>query len=402
MRTPSKSGVLALNAGSSSIKASVLRGEERLVTFLAERLTTPESTLHIFPKDKPEIVVHDGNLSHADALSRIIGYLEENGMLSSLVAVGHRVVHGGSSIPDSVVVTAETYEEISAVSHLAPLHNLHNLAGIKAVRELKPDIPNVAVFDTSFHSTIPAKAYTYPIPLEYRSKGMRKFGFHGTSIKYVSQKATALLHSVKSNQESFQLVVCHLGNGASVTAVSGNESRETSMGFTPLSGLMMGTRCGNIDPSVVGFACHALNKDVDEVLHDFNERSGLKAMTADGASDMRQILSRTDDPDAQLAVDMFVYRLAQHIVACMVALDAPMDALVFTAGIGEHSAEIRRRTIEQLATVLPHLKLDAQRNEIDGNNSNGIISPDGTWPLVLDIATDEEAMIAKECLRLVQ
>jgi acetate kinase len=201
-----------------------------------------------------------------------------------------------------------------------------------------------------------------------------------------------------------QMIVCHLGNGASVTAVSGDRSVETSMGFTPLSGLMMGTRCGDVDPSLVSFACHQLNKDVDEVLNDFNKRSGLKGMTHDGQSDMRELLSRTKtgDPEAVLAVDMFVYHLSQHIAASLVALDGPVDAIIFTAGIGEHSSEIRQRTVTELCKILPKLVLDPDRNNADGKNTNGIISKDGAWPIVLDIATDEEAMIAKECIRLVK
>jgi acetate kinase len=275
------------------------------------------------------------------------------------------------------------------------------------MRKLLPEIPNVAVFDTSFHSSIPVKAYTYAIPKEYRDKDMRKFGFHGTSIKYVSQKATELLHTLKEGKhKDFQMIVCHLGNGDSVTAVSENESRDTSMGFTPLSGLMMGTRCGDVDPSLVNFAVHTLGKDVDQVLNDFNTRSGLKGMMSDGEHDMRALLARAndaknDDKEAQLAVEMFVYQLAQHIASCMVALEGPLDALVFTAGIGEHSAEIRRRTMKQLKYLLPNATLDEERNAVGGIKTKGIISKEGAWPLLLDIPTDEEVMIAKECLRLV-
>lgn len=279
------------------------------------------------------------------------------------------------------------------------------------MRKLLPDIPNVAVFDTSFHSSIPVQAYTYPIPKEYRDKDMRKFGFHGTSVKFVSQKATELLHTLKkqgTQQEHFQMIVCHLGNGASVTAVSENKSRDTSMGFTPLSGLMMGTRCGDVDPSLVSFAVHMLGKDVDQVLDDFNKQSGLKGMMSDGENDMRVLLARAkddandhDSKEAQLAVEMFVYHLAQHIASCMVALEGPLDALVFTAGIGEHSAEIRRRTMTQLKYILPNATLDDERNAVDGIKTKGVISKEGAWPLLLDIPTDEEVMIAKECLRLV-
>lgn len=288
-------------------------------------------------------------------------------------------------------------------------HNPHNVAGIEAMRKMLPSTPNVAVFDTSFHASIPEKAYTYPLPKEYRDRDMRKFGFHGTSVRYVAQKATETLRHLSStnnhhrHQEPFQMMVCHLGNGASVTAVSGDKSMDTSMGFTPLSGLMMGTRCGDVDPSLVSFAVHQLeNKDVDKVLDDFNKKSGLKGMTHDGENDMRELLKRAGagDLEAKLAVDMFVYHLSQHIAQYLISLEGPLDAIIFTAGIGEHSAEIRQRTIEQLSKILPSLKLDDERNKADGTNSNGVISLEGAWPVILDIPTDEEAMIAKESIRI--
>ena len=269
--------------------------------------------------------------------------------------------------------------------------------------KLLPNIPNVAVFDTSFHSSIPLKAYTYPLPKTYRDLHMRKFGFHGTSVNYVSQKAVSLLEAMKNASKiPLQLIVCHLGNGASVTAVSGNKSMDTSMGFTPLSGLMMGTRCGDVDPSLVSFAVHQLNKDVDQVLNDFNKESGLKAMIHDGENDMRVLLARAGEGDneAVLAVEMFVYHLSQNIAKYLVSLEGPLDAIIFTAGIGEHAAEIRRRTIEQLSKILPSLELDPNRNKEDGITSNGIISKEGVWPVILDIPTNEEAMIAKESVRL--
>ena len=273
------------------------------------------------------------------------------------------------------------------------------------MRKLLPNIPNVAVFDTSFHSSIPVKAYTYPLPKAYRQMDMRKFGFHGTSVRYVTEKATELLKATSrpNNKETpFQMIVCHLGNGASVTAVSGDKSMDTSMGFTPLSGLMMGTRCGDVDPSLVSFAVHHLGKDVDVVLNDFNKRSGLKGMIHDGESDMRELLSRAHngDSEADLAVEMFIYRLSQHIAQYLISLEGPLDAIIFTAGIGEHSSEIRRRTIDQLSKIIPSLDLDSERNEADGKNSNGFISKVGAWPVVLDVPTDEEVMIAKECIRM--
>jgi acetate kinase len=281
-----------------------------------------------------------------------------------------------------------------------------------------PGVPNVAVFDTSFHATIPEKAYTYPLPFEYRELQMRKFGFHGTSVHYVSQIATGIVRQHKTEQtvppsspadhppqyeqntEPINLVVCHLGAGASVTAIVGGESRDTSMGFTPLAGLMMKTRCGSVDPSIVGFACRALNKSVDQVISDFNTKSGLRGMVAaDQDCDMRALLGRNDS-QACLAVDMFVYRLAQNIASTMVGLDGPLDALVFTAGIGEHSDVIRRLTIRALLPILPNVRLDEERNAVHGKDSGGILSVDGTLPLLLVVPTNEEAMIAQECRRV--
>lgn len=284
------------------------------------------------------------------------------------------------------------------------------------MRQKLPHVPNVAVFDTSFHASMPEKAYTYPLPLEYRQLQMRKFGFHGTSVHYVSQLANEICRKQQEqhhhhherddpllHETKYNLVVCHLGSGASVSAVVGEESRDNSMGFTPMAGLMMETRCGSIDPSLVGFACHALNKTVDQVTSDLNSKSGLRGMVdADQDFDMRGLLSCADsDAKARLAVDMFVYRLAQHIASAMVGLDGPLDALVFTAGMGEHSAEIRFRTVQALSPVLPRIGLDEERNAVHGKGSSGIISVEGSVPLLLVIPTDEEAMIAMECRRVI-
>jgi acetate kinase len=270
-------------------------------------------------------------------------------------------------------------------------------------------IPNVAVFDTAFHSTIPPVAFNYPIPLEYRKQQMRKFGFHGTSVHYVTLEAdkrlSKLMHTNACPPEhGFHLIVCHLGNGASVTAVSHGKSMDTSMGFTPLSGLMMGTRAGSIDPSIIDFACSSLDKTVDQVMVDLNKNSGLKAMTDNGDSDMRSLLEAraAGNANATLAVDMFVYRLTRHIASSIIALKGPLDAIVFTAGIGEHSAEIRRLACDQLhQSLLPQLVLDAERNAANGDDSDGVVSQEGTWPVILTIPTNEEKMIAIECLRLV-
>lgn len=395
--------VLALNAGSSSLKASVLQGSTTILSFLSERLNTKDSVINIQIGDEDdEVLVEKSDMDNATALDHIINFLKDHNVMPKLTAIGHRVVHGGTAFTESAIMDDESLEKLKSVTRLAPLHNPHNLEGIETMRNSEYDVPNVAVFDTTFHSTLPAKAYTYPLPAAYRDRDMRKYGFHGTSVHFVSQQVNSVLDKIKPDT-NFHMIVCHLGSGASVTAVSENRSVETSMGFTPLAGLMMGSRCGDVDPSLVQYACHELDMSVDDVLKDLNKKSGLKGMVSDGQTDMRELIKRMRDGDDEsaLAVDMFVYRLAQHIASSMVALKGPLDALVFTAGIGEHSSDIRKMTMDQLKNVLPNVTIDKDRNQNDGADTDGILSPEGQWPVVLDIATDEEAMIAKECLRLV-
>ena len=437
--------VLALNAGSSSLKASVIRGEDTIVSFLAERLSTPQAQVTVTTSVNRAKVLASADdtdtsrntmMNHSDALLTIVDYLKQNDdMLENVVAIGHRVVHGGTKFVQSTLVDDDgIIKEIESISHLAPLHNPHNVNGIKVMKQIMKEsssssssnvsIPNVAVFDTSFHSTLPPKAYTYPIPYDYRQQdpNIRKFGFHGTSVHYITQKVTSILNTELSRESDFsnyQLIICHLGNGASITAVSNGQSVETSMGFTPLSGLMMGTRCGSIDPSIVGYACERFHKTVDQVLTDFNKSSGLKGMIGkDGDYDMRSLLekSKDGDVDATLAIDMFVYRVCQYIAMNCIALSGPVDAIVFTAGIGEHSSYIRQRVITQLQqTIIPNLSLDDERNQQHGKDTNCIISSQTTTttttndsssslksPYILAIPTNEEVMIAKECIRLIE
>jgi acetate kinase len=279
-------------------------------------------------------------------------------------------------------------------------HNPLNLAGIEAMRELLPHIPAVAVFDTSFHSTLPEKASTYPIPEEYRLAGLRKFGFHAASVKYVCGKAISVLRKLFPNSTvaSLNMIVCHLGNGASVTAVSNTQSIETTVGFSPLSGLMMGTRAGSVDQAIVLHAVQHLNKSVDEVLDDLNQNSGLKAMVYPNPSfDLRDLLKRSrEDDKAALAVDIFVYRLAQHIASSIDALKGSWTPSSLQEGL----ESTRQRCMLQLKSIL-HIELDPERNEVGGKGPAGVLTPDGDWPVVLDIATDEEAMIARECYRLI-
>ncbi|KAL7579470.1 hypothetical protein ACA910_007854 [Epithemia clementina (nom. ined.)] len=410
--------VLSVNAGSSSLKAALVEnGETHIASFLAERLETEDAVIHFsYDRKGTKKDASIPNCNHEDALQQILDFLKqpEHDLLVRLVATGHRVVHGGATFTDATIITEKVLQEIEAVSHLAPLHNPHNIKGIRSVQNVLPHLPAIAVFDTAFHSSLPPKASTYPLPESYRDKGIRKYGFHGTSVRYVSEKANQILQKLwdessnpkRTKSNGCNMIVCHLGNGASVTAVNDQgQSVETSMGFSPLAGLMMGTRAGSIDPAIVSFAVHSLDKTVDDVLNDLNKESGLKAMTKDHDYDMRSLLKRAQqkDEDASLAVDMFVYRLVQHIASSMVALPGPIDAIIFTAGIGEHSSEIRRRCAEQLqTTILPQLSLDEAANNAGGSQTNGVLTKSSCWPVCLDIATDEEVMIAKDCLRLTQ
>jgi len=283
---------------------------------------------------------------------------------------------------------------------LAPLHNPANIEGIKVAREIFNDnVKNVAVFDTAFHSTMPPYAYNYPLPKEYRESKIRKYGFHGTSVKYVSQEASKILKNM--NRTSKKMIIAHLGSGASVTAVVDGRSVDTTMGFSPLSGIMMGTRSGDVDPSIIPYAMKNWDKSDQDVMNDLNKKSGLMGIS-DGYNDMRCVTERAakGDSNALLALEMFTYILSKHIAGLLISCGGEIDALVFTAGIGEHSASIRRLTIQRLSVLLGGLKVDEDKNEANGTKSNGIISCQDEENInrcvALVVPTDEEKMICEE------
>lgn len=406
-------------------------------------------------KTKNEKAIHiiehkEAHMTHEVAIHRIIHEIEKYNpqLLSSVVGVGHRVVHGGSNkkLVDSIVVNDDILDSIRNVSYLAPLHNPKNVLGIEIANQIfnngdetKSNVPQIAVFDTAFHATMPRFAYTYPIPKEYRDAKIRKYGFHGTSIKYVSNIVNNYLgcyncdnsKSVSDgSSNSNRIIIAHLGNGSSVTAVVDGKSVDTTMEFTPLSGVMMGTRSGNVDPTIVTFASSQMNISTEEVIHDLNKRSGLMAIS-NGDSDMRSIERRIRDDDndelANLAFDMFVYTLSKHIASMLVACGGTIDALVFTAGIGENSSLVRQKVIDRLSPLLGNVVLDKVLNEQNGKESGGIISSqekmsdDGSSddnmdrdsctrsqkqqakrPLIMVIPTDEEIGIYHECERFVK
>lgn len=383
--------VLVLNSGSSSLKFQLFDGKDRvLVKGIVDGIGL--STCKVKYSLKGADSALDKRVkNHREAVKVALGIVEKAAPLSSIGAVGHRVVHGGERYKDAVKIDAKVVRAIDQLKELAPLHNPPNLAGILACRKLLPRVPQVAVFDTAFHQTIPKKAFLYGIPYEYyRKYKIRKYGFHGTSHKYVMLKAKKLL-----GLRSINAITCHLGNGASVAAIRQGESVDTSMGFTPLQGLMMGTRSGDVDPAVVAFIAEKEHLSVSEVVVILNKKSGLLGIGK--YSDMRTVHERAvqGDEQCQLGLEMFAYRVCEYIGAYAGVLDR-VDALVFTGGIGEGAYYLRTLICKRLANI--GVRLDAEKNR----KGKGVISRPSSKVKVLVIPTDEELMIARETRRVVR
>lgn len=393
--------ILVLNCGSSSIKLQLYDAERAAPTShgIVARIGEPGSYLELSgPRGRwrEERAI----ASHAEGLEALVQALlgPETGALSSLDeigAVGHRAVHGGDLFVESVLITDEVLAKLEECVPLAPLHNPANLVGMREARRLFPAVPQVAVFDTTFHQTMPPRAYRYAIPTPYYERHrLRRYGFHGTSFRYVSARAAALL---ERDLADLRMVVCHLGNGCSVAAVEGGRSVDTSMGMTPLEGLVMGTRSGDIDPGVVLYLIRELGLSVAGADRLLNDESGLLGLSGAG-NDMRLITQRAEEGDAAcaLALDVFTYRVKKYIGAYAAAMGG-LDALVFTAGIGENSAPVRRQICAGLSFLRIEIDEDLNRQ------AHGVerdISSLGADVRVLVIPTDEERMIAEDTLRL--
>ena len=378
-----------LNAGSSSLKVAVVDPAtgERSRSALGERLGTPEARLR--QGDRTTDLAGAG---HEAVLTAVMRDVDTDG----LVGVGHRVVHGGERFSASVLVDDDVLAAVEQVSALAPLHNPPGLATIAAARALLPDLPHVAVFDTAFHATVPPAAHRYAVPQEwYERYGVRRYGFHGTSARYVSARAAELLGRAPGDT---RVVVAHLGNGCSATAVRDGVSVDTTMGLTPLEGLVMGTRSGDVDPGLFAHLARTAGLDAEAVTDALNGRSGLLGLSGT-SNDMRTVEAAAEQGDerAELALDVFTARLAKAVGALAVPLER-LDALVFTGGIGEHSAEVRRRTLARLGVL--GLSEDAEANARDGRDTGGRVSPPGP-PVALVVPTDEELMIARDTAALV-
>ena len=392
------SRVLVVNSGSSSLKYQLVDPStgEWIAKGLVERIGESTSSARYQragqePVER-ELVLADHAAALAAVLERLAG---DGGLLDGLVAVGHRIVHGGPSFRAPVIVDDAVDAAIEQVVPLAPLHNPAALVGIRVMRRLLPDVPQVAVFDTAFHATIPAPAYTYAIPAALASRHrIRRYGFHGTSYQYVTRQAAALLQ-VPTNEVN--LIVCHLGNGASVAAVRGGMSVDTSMGLTPLQGLVMGTRSGDLDPAVVPYLVREAGMSLDDVDRMLNSESGLKGLS--GEQDMRAVRALADagDAAARLALEVYAYRIRTYIGAYLAHLPG-LHALVFTAGIGENDAALRRDVCLPLAPL--GFRLDQGRNLVPSGQARAIDDSSGR-PRILVVPTNEEAEIAREAARAV-
>ncbi len=394
--------VLVINCGSSSLKYQLIdsESEEVLAKGLCERIGIEGGRLVHRPAGKPEVTVEQDLPTHTAAVSLVLSHLTdpECGVISDLSeigAVGHRIVHGGEKFASSVILTDEVLAEVEKCNELAPLHNPANLIGINACRELMPDTPMVGVFDTAFHQTMPKKAYLYGIPYEYYEKyKIRRYGFHGTSHSYVSKRVAEILNV---DLASLKTIVCHLGNGSSVTAVQGGKSVDTSMGFTPLEGLVMGTRSGDIDPAVVEYIAQKENLSVSEVIDILNKKSGVQGVSG-VSSDFRDLseASEAGNERAAAALDLFSYRVAKYIGSYAAAMNG-VDVIAFTAGIGENDGVTRGKICSYLGYL--GITIDEEANKTHGEEIT-ISTPDSRVRVMV-VPTNEELAIARETVALV-
>lgn len=395
--------VFVINSGSSSIKYQLIETEKQecLIKGHVERIGAVASLIkHEIPGSKPikKSLAID---NHAQALKQIIDFLvsEENSVIGSLddiEAVGHRVVHGGETFKDSVLIDDDVIHAIQQAFDLAPLHNPPNLQGIKAAQKVLPDIPHVAVFDTAFHHSLPAKAYLYGIPNRfYRRYKIRRYGFHGTSHYYVSRRYYNLVHDGTKKDD---LITCHLGNGSSICAIQKGQSIDTSMGFTPLEGLVMGTRSGDIDPSILFYLMEKEELNLSDVHSLLNRHSGLLGLSG-YAADMRELIEEANRGDrrCQQAVDVFSYRAQKYIGGYIAALNGA-DAIIFTAGIGENSHVIRSKILENLEYL--GIEIDDNVNEQTVGRKEAKISTDDSRIDVYVIPTNEELVIAIDAAKI--
>ena len=394
--------ILVINSGSSSIKYQLfnMTEEEVLAKGIVERIGIEGSRLEQEDQSGEEFVIEEEIKDHNKGMKLVVNALidQEYGVIDDIDeidAVGHRVVHGGEYFADSVVVDSDVKEKIEECSSLAPLHNPANLMGIDVCEELMPQTPQVATFDSAFHQSMPEKAYLYPLPYEYYEQHkIRRYGFHGTSHKFVAE---SVAKEIGEEFSDLKIITCHLGNGASVTAIEDGKSKDTSMGFTPLEGLMMGTRCGDLDPAIIPFIMQEEDLSAEEVDYVLNNESGILGVF-EKSSDFRDIEDGLDDGDerAKLTFDMFNYRVQKYIGSYAAVMNG-VDALVFTAGVGENGIEVREEICKDLGYI--GIEIDQERNDVRGKLQK--ISTDDSTVDVYVVPTNEELVIARDTKNLI-
>ncbi len=366
---------------------------------LCERIGI-DGRLNHTPAGGEKVVINKDMPDHEVAIRMVLDALVNAGYgvirdLKEIDAVGHRLVHGGEKFTSSVVINEEVIAGVEECNPLAPLHNPANLIGVRACQAIMPGVPNVGVFDTAFHQTMEPKAFMYGLPYEYYEKyKVRRYGFHGTSHSFVSKRAVDML---KLDPENSKVIVCHLGNGASISAVKNGKVMDTSMGMTPMEGLVMGTRCGDVDPTVVEYLAHRLNKSLEDVMVILNKESGVYGISGGLSSDFRDLEAAADEGNkkAELALDVFSYRTAKYIGSYIAAMNG-VDAVVFTAGIGENTSIVRRKVLEHFGYM--GITLDLEANKVRGEEK--IISTPDSQVTVAVIPTNEELAIARETVAL--
>ena len=396
--------ILVINCGSSSLKYQLINSEseEVLAKGLCERIGIDGSCITHQPKGGEKVKTEIAMPTHTQAVAAVIEKLtdEKVGVVKSLAeidAVGHRIVHGGEKFASSVVIDAEVMKAIEDCNDLAPLHNPANLIGINSCKEIMPDVPMVAGFDTAFHQTMPKKAYLYGLPYEYYEKyKVRRYGFHGTSHDFVSNRVAEIMGR---KREDLKIIVCHLGNGASVSAVKNGKCVDTSMGLTPLEGLIMGTRSGDIDPAIVSFLADKEGKTADEIINICNKKSGVLGLSGNVSSDFRDLAQAAADGNekADIALKTWAYHVAKYVGAYAAAMNG-VDVIAFTAGVGENNVDARAEVCSYLGYL--GVTINAEANKKRGEEVE-ISTPDSTTKVYV-VPTDEELAIARETARLVK
>ena len=394
--------ILCVNAGSSSLKfqAYEMPEEKVLISGYIEKIGQPDCFWNV--KVNGEKIKSERPLkNHTEAVEVLIEELLKNNIVESLEeikGIGHRVLHGGEKYSDSVLITDEVIKDIENLTKLGPLHHPGNLAGINAMKKALPNVENVAVFDTAFHQTMPKQNYVYPVPYEWYTKyGVRKYGFHGTSHKYITTEMKKRL-----DKEDVNLIICHVGSGASIACVKEGKCYDTTMGLTPLDGLMMGTRSGAIDPSIIQFVCQESGQTVEEVTNDLNKKSGFLGIC--GYADCRDVekLASEENENAMLALEMYADRIAKYIGNYFLELEGKVDAIVFTAGVLENGSTMRKLIIDRIAPL--GVTLNEEMNDKIASFKEiheGIITDPYSKMNVMVLPTDEEIMIVKDTFNII-